>query len=459
MSKFFRITILLFSLLMILCSCSSVYVTPPDVTTESLIEVDKSKEYFTAGNLYAKILNQSGLVYGDYWIYVETCPYDYAYEQGDKTYMGSEIYRIVKMNAKTGVVSSACLDPVCNHSPGSKCLMLLPLDAHAMYLQKIVGNWLIFTCLRIRDDGQGDTDTYVYNLKTGESANAFEVVWEEMSVSKWNSLFSFDNKLYSVKCYLDYSNSGYDPKGHRPMSDFTPETTSWLCLYDFDTKKSEELFTVPADYQLCAVSNLRYFFESPEYEIYSCDLDGNNFKKEEALDFSPRYLLGPYAYALVEEGWKIYDVSSDTARIVAINDASYASYITDVGALVCTFSTCEEWMALDRKAFQEAHPEIPLKELAQAWADELNRIMHSGSAQIWKLDFDSNERELIFEKEHSFIRIFHATGDYAFAVISYGDPQNDYAIIQPENSGRSVIDLKTGEITAIPYLEVVKIEE
>lgn len=442
----------LFSIL--LSSCSSVYVMPPEVSTEPNIKVDKSKEYFTVGNLYAKSLNQSGLVYGDYWIYTEVCPYDYQYEQGDITYIGDEIYRIVKMNAKTGVVSSACLDPVCNHSPGSDCLMMLPLDAFTLSLQKIVGDWMVFTYLK-KKDNESFTETYLYNLKTGESTRAFEVVREEMSVSRWNSLFSYDDKLYNVKCYLDYTNSGYDPKGNKPMREFTPETTSWLCIYDFETKKYEELFEVPADYQICAVSNMRYFFQSPEDEIYSCDHDGNNFKKEDILDFSPRYLCGSYAYGAVEEGWKIYDVSSDTVRTLLIDDASYASYITDIGVLVCTFTTCEEWMALDEKSFAEAHPEIPLKERTQAWVDELNRIMYSGSAQIWKIDLEGSKRELVFEEEHAFIRIFHATGDYAFAVATYGDPDNDYAVLPRENSGRSVINLNTGEITPIPLLDLV----
>lgn len=453
MRKILAVLLILVTFLNLLSSCTSVYVAPPEVTTEPLIEVDRSQEYFTTGYLYAKPLNQSGFMYGDYWVYVESCPYEYAYKNGNETYTGDEIFRIVKMNAKTGVISSACLDPVCNHSPGSNCLMLLPFDKTLLSLGKLVGDWLVFSYYGIVD-GKGETENYIYNLKTGEAVKAFEIIKDEMSITKWNSLFDYENKLYNVKCYLDYSNTGYDPKGNKKMSAYTPETTSWLCVYDFDTKKSKELFVIPADYQLCAMSNLRYFFKSPEEEIYSCDLKGENFKKEEVLYSSPIYLCGPYAYIFAEDGLDVYDVTTDTMSTIAIEDASYAVYVTDIGPLVCTFTTCEEWMALDRATFQEMHPEIPIKDFTQAWSDELNRIMYSGNAQIWKLDDTGENRELIFEKEHAYIRIFYATGDYAFAVVSYGDPDNDYAMLPQENSGRSVINLKTGEIIPIPYLEV-----
>lgn len=449
---------LLILLSLVLASCQSVYEAPPAVTTEALIEVDEAVEHFTDGYLYTKTQMEGSFVYGDSWVYVEACPYDTVYEVGGVKYDVKEIQRIVKMNAGTGEVSSACLDPACNHSPGSGCLMLLPLDGTMLNLQRLIGDWIVFTYVRVVD-GATVNETYIYNLKTGESVSAFENSVDGMKVTKWSSIFDVGNKIYRVKNYLDYSKSGYDPNGKKPMSMYKPETRSWLYSYDLDTGKTEELFEIPANYTVTAASNLRYFFTSIEDDaIYSCDLEGNGFKKEEVLDFSPVYLCGPYAYSFADGGLKIYDVSEDTMKTVPIDFASYAGYVTEAGALICSFTTCDEWAALDKKTFIDAHPEIPLTEQLIAWSEELNRIMYKGSAQIWSIDLEGKEKELFFEKEHCFIRIQHAAGDYVFAFVTYGDPQNDYAVLEAENDGRSVINLKTGEIIAIPYLGVAAAE-
>ena len=459
MKKSIVIVALLLLLSLCLPSCSSVYDDPSVITTEPLIEVDEAKECFTTGYLYTKTQMEGSFVYGDSWIYVESCPYKTVYE-GDNgvNYNVDEIQRIVKMNAKTGVVSSACLDPVCNHSPGSDCLMLLPLDGTMLNLQRLIGDWIVFSHVRVID-GATVNETYIYNLKTGEVVTPFETQSDGLKLTKWSSIFDVGNTIYRVKNYLDYSKTGYDPNGQKPMALYKPETKSWLYSYDLDTGKSEELFEIPANYTVTAVSNMRYFFTSREEgSIYSCDYEGNNFKKEEVLDFSPVYLCGPYAYSFAEEGLKIYDVASDSMKTVPIEFASYAGYVTEAGALICSFTTCDEWMALDEKTFADAHPEIPLMEQTLAWSEELNKIMYKGSAQIWSIDLEGKEKKLFFEKEHCFIRIQHASGDYVFAIITYGDPQNDFAMLPEENDGRSVINLKTGEITAIPYLEVVKTE-
>lgn len=440
--------VLFLILSLLLSSCSSIYDAPPSVTTEPLLEVDESEEYFTTGYLYTKMTMLGGFVHGDSWVYVEGYPYN-----------NDTIYRIVKMNAKTGEVSSACLDPVCNHSPGSDCLLLLPEDGTMLLLQRLIGDWIVFSYFRINENATTSNETYIYNLKTGESSSVFEVVEDEISVTKWKSLFDVGDKLYNVKCYLDYSESGYDPKGNKPMSSHKPKTTSYLCVYDFDSKTTEELFEVPENYAVTAITNMRYFFTSPEGEIYSCDSEGQNFKKEEVLNFSPIYLCGQYAYVFDYDGLKIYDVTTDTMKTIPVDAPGYVGYITEAGVLICSFTTGAEWLALEYKDFQAAHPEIPVTELRPAYQRELDKIMYSGKAQIWKMDLEGKGKELFFEKEHAHIRIHHATGDYVFAIITYGDPQNNFAMLPLENSGRSVINLKTGEITAIPYFELITPEE
>lgn len=432
---------------LLLSSCSSIYVDDPTVTTEPLIEVDLDKEYFTTGFLYKKMEPLNGFIYGDSWLYVEECPHN-----------NRTVSRIVKANAVTGNVSSACLDPVCNHSLGSGCLMLKPDDATMLSLQRLVGDWIIFSYMYM-NDGVSTNDTFVYNLKTGEYAGIFEELTEELSITKWTSIYDVGSRLYSVRSYLDYSESGYDPKGDKSMKDYTPKTTSFLGYYDFDTKETVELFEVPNDYTVTAITNKRYFFTARNDGIYSCDLEGNGFKKEDVLDFSPYNLCGAYAYTFVEEGVKIYDVSSDTMKIVPVDAPGYVGCVTDTGVMICGFSTGQEWLSLEYKDFCDAHPEIPVTESRIAFGKEKDRIMYSGAAQIWKIDLEGNGKELFFEYDHSHIRVQHATNDYIFAIVTYGDPQNDFAMMPIENKGRSIINLKTGEIKTIPYLELIINEE
>lgn len=430
-----------------LTSCSSIYVDAPAVTTEALIEVDLEKEYFTTGSLYTKATALNGFIYGDSWVYVESCPYK-----------NGTIDRIVKANAVTGTVSSVCLDPVCNHSPGSECPMLQPEDVAILSLNRLIGDWILYSHLYM-DEGFSYNETYAYNLKTGESANIFEMVENELSITKWQSIFDVGSRIYSVRSYLDYSESGYDPKGNKPIKDYTPKTTSFLCYYDFDTKETVELFEIPNDYTVTAITNKRYFLSSRTDGIYSCDLNGNGFKKEDVFDFSSGSLCGPYAYTFVDEGVKIYDVSSDTVRIVPVDIAGCVGRVTDAGIMISGFSTVAEWLALEYKDFCAAHPEIPVTELRPAYSKERNRIMYSGKAQVWRIDLEGGEKELYFEYDHAHIRMQHAANDHAFAIVTYGDPQNNYEMLPIENEGRSIINLKTGEIKTIPYLELIINEE
>ena len=46
------------------------------------------------------------------------------------------------------------------------------------------------------------------------------------------------------------------------------------------------------------------------------------------------------------------------------------------------------------------------------------------------------------------------SGDYLFGYVSYGDPNNNFAVTYPGNNGRCAINLETGEITLIPQLEI-----
>ena len=66
---------------------------------------------------------------------------------------------------------------------------------------------------------------------------------------------------------------------------------------------------------------------------------------------------------------------------------------------------------------------------------------------------------MIFEKENMVILPHYEIDGYLYCFISKGDSNSDFSEIPIENEGRSYINIKTGEITHIPYLDLVLPEE
>ena len=129
-----RFILLLIVFFVFLNSCSSIYTSEPPITQQPVIEVASDSEYFTEGNIVSKGGQIDGFVYKNSWIYVEYQNYQRyikTLSTGEKVYADDNVQRIVKLNTLTGKVSSACLDPLCTHSPGSDCIMMAPQNSIA----------------------------------------------------------------------------------------------------------------------------------------------------------------------------------------------------------------------------------------------------------------------------------------------------------------------------------------
>ncbi|MGM9641654.1 MAG: hypothetical protein ACI3XI_00450 [Eubacteriales bacterium] len=456
MKKIVRLVFLALTLCVCFTSCSGIYADLPSIETPPTIEVDLNAEYFTTGSVYNKGNLAAGGFYDGYWIYREIQEYEYKYKRPDGKIMTLKSYmdRLVKVNAATGVVSSLCLDPVCNHSVGSGCLMICP-ELGDPVIQGFVGDNIIFT-YGIYDKVYGTINqSYVYNLKTGEAKNIFAQNMEADLLTKYSSRYIFGDTYYVVKDILDYSETDYDPASGDPLSDYEPKTVSILCEYDFKKDRVKELFEIPAGYSLSIVSSKRFFFTAPEDGIYSCDRNGENMKKEDVLDFSPYVVCGTYAYKVEEktQDMKIYDLRTNTMTEFPNEVKSLEWCITDFGIIKNDLSVRDELLKLDGsyKELKKENPDLtPAEHLRMC-----NKLRCNGTTQIWRWSLDGSNPQKIFELEKGYVAILQGTKDYLYGYLRQPDPNNDYEEAPYENSGRVYINLKTGEITPVPYLELI----
>ncbi|MBQ8259681.1 MAG: hypothetical protein IJY97_09000 [Clostridia bacterium] len=477
--KKIRLICLLLGILTLLSSCQTIYVEPPgDLTeeTEPLVEVDLEKEYFTEGYLRKEVTAHGGVLYGDSWIYLEHNHYDkYIRSSKDKDYYDTkQLLRIVKANAHTGQVTSICLDPVCTHSPGSDCIAVAPEGTNIALVQDIVGDWLMFQYSRRTEDYGLVTTSYVYNLKTGESIDIFKNEIGEMLMTRWASRCPVGNRLYGVKNVLDYTNTGYKP-GESSASKFTPETKSYLCYYDFDTRETVELFEIPAGYRITEVTNKRYILSGDE-KMYSIDHNGENLQEMDVLTFSPSDVCGPYAYGFDEDTLYIYNISDNTLKTVKDSGPQESYSITNAGFIYKSWSNYEDYLKVnyDVVSFIEEYVEEkkkqsgieePTDEQKIEWWDEgtaaaareRERALYKINTTLSLIeDFGLEGESIPFGYfENCIVSIFHATDKYLYCGLNRGDPNNDYQKIENSASGMYVVDLATGESSEFPFLDIV----
>ena len=456
MRKLYSTLMLSIVFCIIFTSCTAIYSELPEVDTISPNTVDESKEYFTTGSVYEKGNIGIGYLHDGYWIYRELQNYEYSYQRADGKIVSSnaQITRLVKANAVTGAVSSLCLDPVCNHSIGSGCIMIQPQGGSTV-IQGFVGDYIIFT-YGIRDDVYGLINkSYAYNLKTGEAKTIFEQDMANEILTKYSSKYIFGDTYYAVKNILDYSNTGYDPQNPRSLSEYDPETTSILCEYGVTGNTVKELFEIPEDYSLIIVSSKRFFFMNSEGEVYSCSRNGKKMTKEKVLDFSPYQVCGTYAYNVDEQSrdMEIYDLLTNTKHELP-NDLRSTSYnITDIGIIKNDLSVYEEYMRI-----RNSYHELKEQGITPTPADHdklVKNIRCSGTTQIWKYNHDGSSPQKIFEIDKALLDIQYATNDFLYGFVFRADPNNNYEAAPYENEGRCYINIKTGEITPIPYLELI----
>ncbi len=459
-----RLLCLLLGILMLLSSCSSVYVTLPEPTSDpnvtNPVTVEEGDEYYTSGKAKNYGNMQYGFLFGNYWMYREIQYYKELVDtspNGEKIYNTKLATRLVKVNTGTGSVSSLCLDPVCNHSPGSGCAFLTT-EKQQIHISSVAGNWIVVE-KAVKDSVYGMVyETFAYNPISGERHDILVNEYGETSVTKWIGKAVFENRLYSIRMHMDYSNTDYVPGGDKPMSDFEPETVNILCYYDFETQSSVDLFELPDGYRTSAVTNKRFFFKTPEGDFVSCGYDGKNMVKEDVIDFSPENSIGTFAYLIENTGFELYDLKTNTKTSFELPFTAYQyPTFTNSGIIYDTFTSIDEWGGMSKgySQFAKDHPEMKPDEARVAYDKLMNAVKYSGKAQIWRSDFKGENLELIFEKENAVIHTICGNDSYVFGFAFLGDPKDGFKEIPYENDGRSMINLATGEITPVPYLDLI----
>ena len=440
-------------IVLLLSSCSSIYVADPEVTLQMSMEVDPDEEHFTLGNHHSKKTND-GVIYKDSFIYVEYQAYQepITLPNGVKDYKKKTAQRIVKVNINTGVVSSVCLDPACSHSVDSCCPMFI--KSGEVGIQGISGDWLVFSSFhRVAELNLMIPDTYVYNIITGELVKIFDYNINESIINTIGGLLLEDNKIYFIKNVLDYSETGYHSGSKDGFGNYTPKTNSYLYMFDFETKKLAEIMEIPDGYTITAKTNERlFFFNSTQGtfygEMYSCNINGGDLTKEKVWNFTPQDFIGTYAYLCDWDNKKIniYDLRTNTQKVIETpyNYAYY--YLTNEGILLSTFA--------DDDIYDEYLASRKNKEWL-AWCEEGQKIRGESTGLIYLLDFDGSNQRLIYEKDKVELQGLGFAGEYIFGYAFYYDPDNSYQPKNSENNSRALINIKTGEITMIPLLELI----
>lgn len=475
MKKRIQVLCLLLSAIMLLSSCKTVYVNPEPPATEettSLVEVDLEKEYFTTGNLRSEVTTHGGCLYGDSWIYVEYNYYDKYLRtgaNGTDYYKETQVLRIVKANAHTGQVSSICLDPVCTHSPGSECIAVAPVGTSVAIVQDIVGDWLMFLyASRTEEYGLLNT-TYIYNLKTGETLNVFEQDVGDTIMTRWQSRCNAFNKLYGVKHILDYTGTDFTP-GKNEASDFTPETKSYLCVYDFDTREMSELFEIPSGYSITEVTNKRFILSNGG-KYYTVDYNGENLTEMDVLDFSPDGVCGRYAYGIDTKNndFLIYDIETNTKKSIKNEGYMESRSIYNAGIIRRGMTNTEEYDKWNENFEEKANayieeqmklrPDAKDSELYYEYTVMRDNARYTMDCALYltKDPIGEGEEIKIFEHEKCIITPMHSTSKYLYCGISTYDKYNTTGDEEVESIGPGffIVNMETGELTEIPYLELI----
>lgn len=446
----------LISLLLLLSSCSSIYSEAEPITPITKIEVDPNEEYFTLGTEINKEGNTQ-CIYNGCWIYSEYQEYQEHIRtkpDGEKIYVGRKIRRFVKYNPYTDTVSSPCLDPICTHGPGSGCVFIVPNDAMPD-IKGMIGDWFLFGySYELSTELGFFSEAYAYNLSTGELIQLSDYDPSAKVISQPKGWCTFGNKKYVTIQVLDYTDTDYIHKGERNELDgYMPETKWYLCEMDFDTKKFTELFEVPEDYRITAVTNKRFYFIKETFgdEVFSSNHDGTDMRKEDVFNFSPQNFCGTYGY-LFDDTIRIYDLRTNTSVSIAKEYSYQRRVLTNEGILCSTFSTADE-------NYQKLRDSRTSYEVYSDYVSDVNKYRYEATSQIYLMGFNGQGKEIVYEGDGMILDAYYKSGKFLYCIVGFPDPNNGYKRKSVVNDGRSVINIETGEITQIPLLELIIPEE
>lgn len=460
MKKAVEIISFLTAWLFLLSSCQAIYEAPlelPKTTANS--DTDQNDEYYTIGVPYFTGDMYEGMLYEGCLIYIEQSTTtgvvgEYTSADGIQKpkYGDVLIERIVKYNPATGTISSPCLNPTCNHSLESNCPMLLGYGTRSreMYTFKgIFGDWMVYMIKKSDDEYTVLNTEIMYNLKTGECRKIHEDDLGSVVLSRWTSGIYFDGKYYKISCVMDYSDTGYEPGQGMSVADFDPVTRRYLYEYDFEFDSSTELFEIGEDWSLAKVTNKRFYFCNSDKTFFSINKDGTGERKEVAINISN--LVDTCSINYTQNGYIIHDLKTDEMKNVVFDYSIIGVVcVTEKGILSAHQTKYDEWDKFSSREYRKEHP--------YATSDEVNnakkKILASGSAQIWQCGHLGEDNKMIFELPAARIEIISAYGDHVFAKVSrYDSDTGEY--LEGFNNRTCCIDIKSGEITPIPQLDIV----
>ena len=448
-------------LTVLLSSCSSIYDSPlyhSEVTYE--LNVDTSLEYYTTGNVYTQGDVKSGLLYEGCLIFIEQQPtIAQIGEKGEDkipVYGESVIKRIVKYNPTTGVTSSPCLNPNCNHSFESGCPLLLPniIGSHTITIKGIFGDWLVLRIKQSDDKYRTLNEETMYNLKTGEVRKIYNEDLATEVMTRWQGGAYYNGKYYRIKLVLDYSDTQYNPsESSSSIKDYVPETKSVFCEYDFETDKTKELFEIPLDYNISKITNERFYFGCIDGTkvMLSYKKDGSDKREEPSHELNSTNLIGTYTYDYTEEGFLVHDLISGIITPVTYDfTLPHSCCLTENGVLADSQTAYDEWKAFSIKEYKKQNPNATNQELNTV----AKKILGAGTAQIWRCGFKGEDPHVIFELENAFIKTIAAQSNNVFCTVEHYNTETGKVTYNP-NGKLCVINIKTGEIIDIPFLDVV----
>ena len=293
----------------------------------------------------------------------------------------------------TGTTKSICVDPNCPGS-GEYCPAIVPIGWDLRYIE-IIGDWCVY---QFDGNGKNATEIRLYNMKTGTVRSITPKPEGENIIAYPSVAFPMDDKLY---LNLHDKNSASE------------NIREYVAVYDPETDTTEYLCDEPENLSMLGLSNKRIFFlerrnslRDPSV-VWSTDYSGNNLKKEEVLNFDLMVMSGIYAYEPImddhfeKDGYNLraYDLAADS--IFTINFGKPTKYV------------------------------IPLD-------GKLGFVPEEGG-KFYLADARGEGAKLVVEYADSNFRPFSMVGDHIIGRFI-------------DTSGYAVLDIKTGELKAIPSI-------
>ena len=379
-----------------------------------------------------------GVEYNGCWIHSSA-----AYENISSLKMEFFEY-IYKYDPVAKVSSSICIDSACKHIDEG-CPAFIPVGWTVRSIT-VFDDWCMYMFIKGVDldsnNAVNDAKVRLYNMKTGESRD----IDDGISDSRPITALYMDGKVYlSMHCVVwDGTNTfgtGRD----------------YIVCYDIATGEIREMFDIPANMYLVGMTNKRFFLANEPYgteyhtiEISSIDYSGENYKKEDKLDFCPTFVCGTYAYGNVGNyTLRVYDLATDSVSDINFGNTQYV--FVDNGELgFTTTSRIDEYVeyradadAYIVKLYSNVKDENTLKELKRDTEIIINCKV---DMQLYLTDAKGENKTLVFEGKNICFNPYRRVGDYIIGTVRKASKYETKIL----DSGFAALNLKTGEIEMIP---------